>query len=256
MTTSTQSADSLGLAELNSAFEASDPEKVVRWANAQFSDDLIMTSSFGADSAVLLHMASLAKPDIRVIMVDTGFLFPETFQHMEDLRRRLSLNVWVYRTRKDPIEYLEEIGEEDPRYRHNRDACCAVNKNEPIERAMSEMKPRAWLRGIRRNQTAERKKAHFVEWSQRFNCYAISPLLNWSTRDIFRYMKKHELPHHPLYSQGFVSIGCNPLSCTRAVQPGEDDRAGRWSDSAKSECGINFTSGMDSSISTPPASNE
>jgi phosphoadenosine phosphosulfate reductase len=192
-------------------------------------------------------MASRALPRIRVIMVDTGYLFPETFQHMEALRKRLDLNVWVYRTRNDPIAYLHAAGEENPTFRHDRDACCAVNKNEPMNRAMKELAPRAWLRGIRRNQTTDRKSAGFVDWAPRYNCYAISPLLNWSTRDIFAYMKKHDLPYHPLYEKGYTSIGCNPLSCTRPIQAGEDDRAGRWSGTGKVECGINLTNSLDSS---------
>ena len=237
----------LDLAEVNGLFEASDPEKIVAWAAAHFGPDLVMSSSFGAESAMLLHMASQVLPRIRVIMIDTGFLFPETWQHMEDLRRRLDLNVWVYRTRNDPIAWLHSAGEENPAFRNDRDACCAANKNEPMDRAMKELAPRAYLRGIRRDQTEERQSARFVDRAERFACYAISPLLNWSTREIFAYMKKHDLPHHPLYEKGYASIGCNPLSCTRAIQAGEDARAGRWAGTGKVECGINLTNSLDSS---------
>jgi len=243
----TAPSQQLDLEELNALFEASAPEKIVAWAAAHFGPDLVMTSSFGAESALLLHMASRVLPRIRVIMVDTGYLFPETFQHMESLRRRFDLNVWIYRTRNDPIAYLHAAGEENPTFRNDRDACCAVNKNEPMNRAMKELAPRAWLRGIRRNQTNDRKSAGFVDWAPRYNCYAISPLLNWSTRDIYAYMKKHDLPYHPLYEKGYHSIGCNPLSCTRAIQAGEDDRAGRWAGTGKVECGINLTNSLDSS---------
>lgn len=240
-------SDQLDLTELNGLFEASDPEKIVAWAAGRFGSDLVMTSSFGAESALLLHMASRVLPRIRVIMVDTGYLFPETWRHMEHLRRRLDLNVWVYHTRNDPIAWLHTAGETNPAFRTDRDACCAANKNEPINRAMNELAPRAWLRGIRRNQTDERKAARFVEWAQRYNCYAISPLLNWSTREIYAYLKKHDLPHHPLYEKGYTSIGCNPLSCTRAITVGEDARAGRWAGTGKVECGINLTNSLDSS---------
>jgi phosphoadenosine phosphosulfate reductase len=241
------SPNGLDLAEANSLFEASEPEKIVAWAASHFGPDLVMTSSFGAESALLLHMATRVLPRIRVIMLDTGYLFPETWRHMEGLRRRLDLNVWVYRTRNDPIAWLHTAGEENPTFRNDRDACCAANKNEPMDRAMKELAPRAWLRGIRRDQTEERQSARFVDWAERFGCYAISPLLNWSTREIFTYMKKHDLPHHPLYEKGYASIGCNPLSCTRAIQAGEDARAGRWAGSGKVECGINLTNSLDSS---------
>ena len=239
-------AEQLDLPELNAMFESSDPSKVVAWAAAQFGDELVMTSSFGAESALLLHMATEVVPQIKVIMIDTGYLFPETWQHMEALRRRLDLNVWVYRTKNDPIAWLHHAGEENANWRKDVDACCAANKNEPMERAMRDLAPKAWLRGIRRNQAETRKGSHFVEWSPRYGCHAVSPLLNWTGREIYGYMKKHDLPYHPLYEQGYLSIGCNPLSCTRPVQAGDDPRAGRWAGAGKVECGINLTNSLDS----------
>ena len=238
--------EELDLATLNSMFETSDPQRIVAWAAAQFGREMVMTSSFGAESAMLLHMASQALPGIRVIMIDTGYLFPETFAHMEALRKRLDLNVWVYRTKNDPIAWLHHAGEENPQWRKDVNACCAVNKNEPMERAMRDLAPRGWLRGIRRNQAKTRRDAKFVEWSARYKCYAISPLLNWTGREIYGYMKKHDLPYHPLYEKGYLSIGCNPLSCTRPVGAGEDPRSGRWADAGKVECGINLTNSLDS----------
>ena len=226
----------------NELFEKSQPVDVVKWANAQFGDRLVMSSSFGADSAVLLHMAVTGRPDIKIIMVDTGYLFPETFAFMEQLRRRLNLNVWIYRTRQDPIAYLAAAGEGDPKWRADVDRCCAANKNEPFERALKDLAPLGWLRGIRRNQAATRKERAFVEWSQRYQCYAISPLLNWTGREIHQYMKQHDLPYHPLREKGYSSIGCNPLSCTRPIMPGDDERSGRWAGAGKVECGINLTS--------------
>src|SRR5690606_21025188 len=172
------------------------PPQVVEWAAAQFAEGLVMSSSFGAESAVLLHMATRVLPRIRVIMVDTGYLFPETFTFMETLRRRFDLNVWIYRTRLDPIQYLQKAGEEDPIWRKDIDACCAINKNEPFLRAMRDLQPRAWLRGIRRRQAETRADRKFIEWSGRYNCYAVSPLLNWDTREIHAYMKQHDLPYH------------------------------------------------------------
>jgi phosphoadenosine phosphosulfate reductase len=219
---------------------------VVQWAAAEFSDGLIMSSSFGAESAVLLHMATRLLPHIKVIFIDTGYLFPETFAFMEELRRRFDLNVWTYRTRNDPFEYLNRCGESDPTWRHDIDSCCAANKNEPFERAIRDLTPSAWLRGIRRNQSQSRQHAQIVEWSKRYNCYAISPLLNWTPRDIHAYMKQHDLPYHPLRDQGYFSIGCKPTSCTRPVQLGQGSRSGRWANSEKLECGINLVDSLDS----------
>lgn len=236
----------LDLQALNPIFEAKSPEQIVDWAVREFGDELVMTSSFGADSAVLLHMATTVLPDIKVIMIDTGYLFPETHEFMEQLRRRFDLNIWTYRTRNDPIAWLHSAGEENHTWRKDIQTCCAVNKNEPMERAMRDLQPKAWLRGVRRNQAETRKAMSIVEWSKRYQCHAVSPLLNWTSREIHAYMQQHELPYHPLREKGYASIGCNPLSCTRAIQPGEDPRAGRWSGSDKVECGINLNQSLDS----------
>lgn len=230
------------MASLNEMLGKSSPEEIVRWACAQYGEGLVMSSSFGADSAVLLHMATSLLPPIRIIMVDTGYLFPETWQFMETLRRRLNLNVWVYRTREDPIAYLQKSGETNPQFRQDIPACCAANKNEPFDRAMKELTPQAWLRGIRRTQSESRADKPFIEFSPRYSCHAISPLLDWTGREIHAYLKQHDLPYHPLRDQGYLSIGCNPLSCTRAIQAGEDARAGRWAGTGKVECGINLNS--------------
>lgn len=237
----------LDLEVINASFEGAPPPQIIQWAAGRFGEKLVMWSSFGAESALLIHLATQVLPDVRIIMIDTGYLFPETHQFMEQLRRRFELNIWTYRTKNDPIAYLHHAGEDNPTWRKDVQACCAINKNEPTERAMRELAPRAWLRGIRRNQADSRRNRAFVEWSGRYSAYAISPLLNWTGREIYAYMKEHELPYHPLYEQGYASIGCNPLSCTRPIQPGEDPRAGRWSGQEKTECGINLNNSLDSS---------
>ena len=232
--------DALDLPTINAMLEKSSPEEVVQWAAGEFGhSDIVMSSSFGAESAVLLHMATQVIPDIRIIFVDTGYLFPETHAFMEQLRRRMNLNVWTYRTHTDPIAYLHTAGEENPNWRKDIDRCCGINKNEPFDRAMRELAPAAWLRGVRRNQTEERQAMKHLHRSARHNCFAVSPLLNMDRRAIHGYLKKFDLPYHPLFDQGYSSIGCNPLSCTRPIQIGEDPRAGRWSGGNKVECGIN-----------------
>lgn len=244
MTTATTTE--LDLPEINAMLETRTPPQIVAWAAAEFGNGLVMSSSFGAESAVMLHMAVQVMPRIRIIMVDTGYLFPETHAFMEALRKRFDLNIWVYRTRNDPVKYLHDAGEAQWDWRNNVEGCCAVNKNEPFDRAMKELAPAAWLRGIRRDQADTRKSRQIVEWSKRNNCYAISPLLPWSGREIGLYMKEHGLPYHPLVEQGYLSIGCNPLSCTRPVQAGEDPRAGRWAGQSKTECGLHVDSSLDS----------
>jgi len=230
----------LDLVATNAVLETYDPPQVVAWAVKEFGTDLVMSSSFGAESALLIHMATQVMPDIRIITVDTGYLFPETHEFMEDLQHRFHLNLWRYHTKNDPIAYLKEAGETEATVRIDRDRCCEVNKNEPFDRAMQKHQPKAWLRGIRRDQSTTRQDRKIVEWSKRFSLYAVSPLLNWSSREIYRYMKQHDLPFHPLYEKGYASIGCNPTSCTRAITIGEDPRAGRWAGTDKIECGLHL----------------
>ncbi len=202
-----------------------------------------MTSSFGAESMCTIHMATQIKPDIKIVVVNTGYLFPETLTFMAQMRQRFNLNVWEYHSHNDPIVWLTVNGEPDPRVRENVDACCAANKNEVFDRAMRELAPDAWIRGIRADQSEMRSSVLPVQWSSRNNCYAISPILKWSARDIYLYMKKFDLPYHPLWEKGYTSIGCNPATCTRAVDPEDDQRSGRWSGTEKTECGIHLDQG-------------
>ncbi|HEX8522253.1 MAG TPA: phosphoadenylyl-sulfate reductase [Tepidisphaeraceae bacterium] len=229
-------------ASINALLDTHSPSEVISWAQETFSDGLVMSSSFGSESAALLHLVTQIVPDIRIIFVNTGYLFPETHQFMEQLRQRLNLNVWTYHTKSDPIQYLKDTNELDASVRNDVPRCCAVNKNEPFERALRELAPKAWIRGIRRQQATTRRDRQVLEWSPRYNCYAVSPLLNWSTRQLHAYLQEHDLPYHPLYEKGYPSIGCNPLSCTRPIQIGEDPRAGRWAGSTKTECGLHLES--------------
>ena len=232
-------ADQLDLDVLNPAFEKQSAQQIIDWSYRQFGDDLVMTSSFGDQAAVLIHLATQIKPDIKIIFVDTGYLFPETHLFMEQVRQRFNLNVWTYRTKNDPVQWLKSAGENEPTWRKDIDACCAANKNEPMERAFKTIGAKAYLRGIRREQNAKREKDEFIQWAPRYGSYAISPMLNWTRKDVGLYMKQHDLPYHPLIEKGYLSIGCNPLSCTRPVQIGEDPRSGRWAGTGKLECGIN-----------------
>jgi phosphoadenosine phosphosulfate reductase len=230
-------------AALNRSFDKAHPRDILAWAANFFGDGgggIVMTSSFGADSMCTIHLTTQFIPNIRIIMINTGYLFPETIQFMEEMRSRYKLNVIEYHTHNDPVIWLSINGEPDPRRRNNLDACCAANKNSVMDRAMKDLTPAAWVRGVRADQSTERSKMEILQWHQRNNCWAISPILRWSAKDIFYYMKEHNLPHHPLYERGYVSIGCNPETCTQPIGADDDQRAGRWAGSDKIECGINL----------------
>jgi len=228
---------------LNESFRTAHPREVIKWAADTFGDRLIMTSSFGAEAMCTVHLASSVKPDIKIVVVNTGYLFPDTIQFMEQMRARFNLNIWEYHTRNDPVTWLTIHGEPDPRVRQNVPACCAANKDEVFDRAMKESAPAAWIRGVRADQSELRATMKQIQWNARNKCYAISPILYWSKRDIHSYMKANDLPYHPLWEKGYTSIGCNPETCTRPVTFGDGEevgRSGRWAGTGKTECGIHF----------------
>jgi len=233
---------SLDLDRLNAEFEHRDAASIVQWAVSTFDPDIAVSSSFGADSAVMLHLCAQVKPDIMVVAVDTGFLFPETITFREELARRLNLNLKVYRPVLSREAFLEEYGK---LWRSAPDACCAFNKREPFERAKRELKLRSWMTGIRREQSFTRREAKIV-LRDYDGLVKVCPIATWTARDVHEYMKRHDLPYHPLRDSGFLSIGCQPEEgyCTVPVRPGEDPRSGRWAGFDKTECGLHkFDSG-------------
>jgi phosphoadenosine phosphosulfate reductase len=233
---STVSVPDCDLDSLNAEFERRHALDIIEWAAEEFGHDLALSSSFGADSAVMLHLCTQVKPDIRVIAVDTGFLFPETYTFAEDLRSRLKLNLLYYRPKVQREMFLEEHGK---MWRSSPDSCCAMNKREPFDRAKRELGLRAWLTGIRREQSATRRNAPIVQ-RDHMGLVKLCPIANWTTRDVHYYLQENELPYHPLRAQGYLSIGCHPEEgfCTTRVKPGEDPRSGRWAGLDKTECGL------------------
>jgi phosphoadenosine phosphosulfate reductase len=193
----------------------------------------------------LVDLARRVVPGIRIVFVNTGYLFPETLAFMEEMREKYQLNVLEFHTKNDPVVWLTVHGEPDPRERRDVAACCGANKNPVMDGAMKALMPGAFLRGVRGGQTKERAGMMVVEWMERYGCWAVSPMLRWTSKQVYEYMQERGLPHHPLWEKGYASIGCNPITCTRPVGFGEDERAGRWAGSEKKECGINLDLGSD-----------
>ncbi len=218
--------------KINEAFESKSAEDVIRWAVGEFTPDLAMSTSFGAESAVLLHLVTQIHPTIPVLFTNTGFHFKETLEHRDLLVKRLKLNL---RELKPAIPHEEFLAKNGKLYERDPDACCAVNKIAPFENALRDYK--AWITGIRRNQADTRRTSLFVE-NYRDRMVKVSPLLNWTSKMLWEYAKKYDLPYHPLWEKGYLSIGCSPETCTRPVKLGEDPRSGRWAGTGKIECGI------------------
>lgn len=209
--------------EASAALERLDAGERVDWALAQLPPAPVLSSSFGAQSAVALHLLTSRRPDIPVVLVDTGYLFPETYQFIDQLQQRLKLDLRVYRSQLSPAWQearhgrLWELGVEGIA-RYN-----AINKVEPMQRALRELSAGTWFAGLRRSQSHSRQRIEVLE--HRDGRFKLHPLADWSDRDIGRYLSRHALPYHPLWDAGYVSIG--DVHTTRAWQAGmaiEDTR--------------------------------
>jgi phosphoadenosine phosphosulfate reductase len=222
---------SLDYAQLNDRFEKASSQEIVRWAVEELSP-LCVSTSFGAESAVLLHLVTQIKPDLPVLFTNTGFHFKETLEHRDKLVAKLHLNLRELKPEMPTAEFLAKNGK---LYERDPDSCCAQNKIAPFEKAITDY--HGWITGIRRQQASTRQKASFVE-SYRDKLVKVNPLLNWTSKMFWDYAKQYDLPYHPLWEKGYLSIGCSPETCTRPVLAGEDARAGRWAGQNKIECGL------------------
>ena len=223
----------LDLEILNAQLEKKKPGEIIEWAVKEFSPRFAMTSSFGPESGVLLHMASRVNPDIPVLFLETGYHFPETLEYKDRLVKLFGLTN-IIDLKADPARRAAIVAENDNvPYEKNPDLCCQVNKVEPLDKAIMDYD--AWMSGIRRNQTDFRKSIRILE-EYEGALYKVSPLANFTSRDAWWYLKEHQIPQHPLFEKGYISIGCWP--CTRPIQAGDDERSGRWAGKSKKECGI------------------
>ena len=221
------------LAELNRWLGKLSATDRVAWALANHADEHALSSSFGAQSAVSLHLVTRLKPDIPVILIDTGYLFPETYRFVDELTQRLSLNLKVYRPQigtawmEARLGKLWEEGVEGIE-RYNR-----LRKVEPMQRALRELGVRNWIAGLRRSQSRSRADLDFLELLD--GRWKLHPLADWSDHDVWQYLQHHDLPYHPLWHQGFVSIG--DVHTTRRLAPGMSAEDTRFF-GLKRECGL------------------
>lgn len=221
------------LAAVSEALEESGAEAVLRWAFEQFSlEEIALACSFGAEDVALVDMVSKLRPGTRVFYLDTNLLFPETYETIEQVRARYDVKL----EQSLPLLTLEEQAEKhgDGLWSREPDSCCGIRKVEPLQRALSGLK--AWITGIRREQSPTRASARVAEWDQKFGLVKFNPLAAWKERDVWQYIQDRGVPYNRLHDKGYPSIGC--IHCTRPVKAGEDPRAGRWSGFQKTECGL------------------
>lgn len=224
-------------------------EAVSAWAAQTFGRDLAVACSMA--DAVLPHVVAQHLPGVDVLFLETGYHFPETLETRDRVARELDVTVVDVLPLATVAEQDSSLG---PRL-HDRDpaACCALRKVDPLRRALSGYD--AWVTGVRREEGPTRAHTPLITYDESFDLVKINPLVTWSFGQLMGYSHDHGLPENPLLEQGFLSIGCAP--CTRAVAPGEDPRAGRWANSAKTECGLHPSGDApaddDASTDTPSA---
>jgi phosphoadenosine phosphosulfate reductase len=207
-------------------------EAVIEWAAEQFGPRFCVTSSMA--DGVVAHLASRVAPGVDVVFLDTGLHFPQTLRVRDEVAATMPVRVLS-------IQPVQTVGQQDaehgPRlFNRDPDACCAMRKVEPLERALAGYD--AWAAGVRRGETAARANVREVDFEASRGKVKVAPLARWTDADVAAYIEKYQIPVNELLNQGYGSVGCWP--CTRKVRPGEDPRAGRWAMFDKTECGLHW----------------
>jgi len=241
----------LNLIQINQEFEQAQARDIIKWAKDYFGDGLVMSTSFGIQSAVMLHLATQIIPDLPIIWIDTGYLPAETYKFAQQLTERLKLNLKIYQS---PISAARmealygRLWEKDDVEAFN--LYDQIRKVEPMQRALQELNASAWLAGLRSNQTNFRKTLDFVTKTN--DRYKIHPILHWTSRDIYNYLSHFQLPYHPYFDLGYVTVGdwhsSRPLMATD-----ENERDTRFR-GLKQECGLHLPQSAEESQSLDSSS--
>lgn len=223
------------LAELaadSERLESATPQAILQYAVERFAPRFTMATAFGPEGMTLIHMLAEIAPRTPIFNLDTGYQFPETLELRERVKRRYGIEVEMKQPDTTVAEYEALHG--GPVYKTDPNRCCFDRKLRVLRQAARGM--HAWASAIRRDQSDDRKRAAIVGWDHKFHLVKISPLANWTKKEVWNLIAQHDIPYNPLHDRGYPSVGCWP--CTRSVQIGEDERAGRWSGFAKTECGL------------------
>ncbi len=226
------------IADWNRQFSNSTPEELLRFFFNHFGNNIALSSSLSIEDQVLTDMIVKINKNSRIFTLDTGRLFPETYQLIDKTNQVYGIKIEVYFPDHQQVEKMVNEKGINLFYDNmdNRKECCRIRKIEPLRRAFSTLE--AWICGLRREQSVTRQDMEMVEWDENNGLIKINPLINWSEKQVWDYIRTHHVPYNKLHNQGYPSIGCEP--CTRAVNPGEDLRSGRWwwEDPQHKECGL------------------
>ena len=228
------------LSEISNRLESLPAAERVRWALERFRPEIMLSTSFGAQSAVSLHLVTQQWPEIPVVLVDTGYLFPETYRFADELTERLKLNLKVYRAPLSPAWQETRFGKQWEHGVEGIEQYNKMNKVEPMQRAIRELGARAWITGLRRQQAKSRAEIGVL--GRQNGIVKIQPIIDWTDRMVFEYLTKHKLPYHPLWEKGYVSIG--DIHTTRPLSGDMTDEETRFF-GLKRECGLHDSGTLD-----------
>jgi phosphoadenosine phosphosulfate reductase len=235
--------------EWSRELEGRPASEIIRWAVDRFGDGLVIGSSFGKDSLVIMDMTRRLRPNIPVLFLETGYHFSETLQFRDRLRSESKINIVDVRPDLTVPEQDAEFGPE--LFAITPDQCCEMRKVAPLRRALTGR--RAWMTGVRRSQHPQRAATPVIEWQDLTEngngVFKVNPLVAWSLTEVEVYLREHRLPQHPLWAKGYPSVGCAP--CTAPASLAEGERAGRWKGQGKIECGINVAGARRNAVSGP-----
>lgn len=224
--------------EYNEQPKDSSPEDILRFFLEKYKDRIAFATSLGAEDQVITAMLADLGAELRIFTLDTGRLFQETYDLLDITEKKYKLNIEIYFPDAQQVEKMVYDKGINLFYEsvENRKLCCHIRKVEPLKHALSGMK--VWISGLRREQSVTRKGMETIEWDEANNLIKISPLIEWTRNQVWDYIREHKIPYNTLHDKGFTSIGCLP--CTRALLPGENERAGRWwwENSENKECGL------------------
>ncbi|MEC7883591.1 MAG: phosphoadenylyl-sulfate reductase [Verrucomicrobiota bacterium] len=229
--------------EANDYLEKSTAVERLRWASEKFESGLVLSSSFGAQAAVMLHLVTRIFPEIPVIFVDTGYLFPETYKFAQSLVERLEVNLKVYQSERSPAWQEAIHGKRWEQGIKGLESYNIENKVEPMNRALEELKAKAWLAGLRRQQSATREALPVIALAN--GRVKIHPIIDWTDKNVHDYLKENDLPYHPLWEKGYISIG--DTHTTRRLEDGMSEEETRFF-GLKRECGLHENVSTDFNI--------
>lgn len=226
--------------QLNARFSQAAPQEVLRHFMQQYDNRIALSSSLSIEDQVILHMMWQISKNVKVFTLDTGRLFPETYALIDATNQFFGIKIDVYFPDNRQVEDMVKTHGINLFYHsiENRKLCCQIRKIEPLKRALKGLE--AWVCGLRKDQSVTRFYTQMIEWDETHQLLKINPLVNWSEKQVRDYIKQYNIPYNPLHDKGFPSIGCQP--CTRAIEEGEDVRAGRWwwETPEHKECGLHI----------------